>query len=85
MIIFLLATLVRTKYWNSFAMDNSGPASMLMYNNSASPVSLVCDLNHNVTSLADLSNNSLSLNNHRIPFLWTSSRNSCYPPGLILS
>ena len=63
----------------------SGLASMLMYNNSASPVSLVCNPSHNVTSPMDLSNNSPSLNDHRIPFLWTSLRNFCYPPGLTLS
>jgi len=46
-----------------------------MYNNSASPMSLVCNPSHNVTSPTDLSNNSPSLNDHKIPFLWTSSRN----------
>jgi len=56
-------------------MDTSGPASVLMYNNSASPVSLVCNPSHNIISPTDLSNNSLSLNNHGIPFLWTSLRN----------
>jgi len=46
MIIFLLAILVRTKHWNLFAIDISGLAFILMYNNSASSVSLVCDLNY---------------------------------------
>jgi len=57
----------------------------LMYNNSTSPVSLVCNLSHNITSLMDLSNNSPSLNDHGIPFLWTSSRNFYHFPGLTLS
>jgi len=39
---------------------------MLMYNNSASLVSLVCDPNYNVTSPTDLSNNFPFLNNHII-------------------
>ena len=69
MIIFLLATSVRTKHWNLFTMSISGPASILMYNNLTSPVSLVCNLNYNITSLMDLSSNSLSPNSHRIPFL----------------
>ena len=50
-------------------MNTPGPVSILMYNNSASSVSLVCDLSHNVTSPMDLSNNSPSLNDYRIPFL----------------
>jgi len=50
-------------------MDTPGPAFMLMYNNSASLVSLVCDPSHNITSPMDLSNNSISLNDHGIPFL----------------
>jgi len=45
-------------------MDTPGPASVLMYNNSASPVSLVCHLNHNITSPINLSNNFPSLNDH---------------------
>jgi len=85
MITFLLATLVRTKHWNSFAIDIPGPVSVLMYNNSARFVSLVCNLNHNVTSLINLSSNFLSPNNYGIPFLWTSSRNFCHPLGLTLS
>ena len=85
MITSLLDILVKTKHWNQSAADTPGPASVLMYNNSASPVSLVCDPSHNVTSPTDPSNNSLSLNNHGIPFLWTSSRNFCHPPGLTLS
>jgi len=66
-------------------MDTPGPVSMLIYNNSASPVSLVCGPNHNVTSPTDLSNNSPFLNNHGIPFLWTLSRNFYHPLGLTLS
>ena len=85
MITSLLDILVKTKHWNQFATDISGPASMLMYNNSTSPVSLVCNSSHNIISLIDLSNNSLFLNNHRIPFLLTSSRNFYYSPGSILS
>jgi len=69
MITFLLATLIKTKHCNSFATDILGPAFILMYNNSASLISLVCDLNHNITSLMDLSSNSLSLNNYGILFL----------------
>ena len=84
MITFLLDILVKTKHWNLFITDTSGPAFILMYNNSASPVSLVCDLSHNVTSPIDLSNNSLFLKDYEIPFLWTSSRNSHHPLGLTL-
>ena len=69
MIIFLLATSVRTKHWNLFTMSISGPASILMYNNLTSPVSLVCNISYNVISLMDFSNNSLYPNNHRIPFI----------------
>ena len=47
-----------------------------MYNNFASPVSLVYDLNLNITSFTDFSSNFLSPNNYEILFLWTSSRNS---------
>ena len=47
---------------------------MLIYKNSASPMSLVCNPSHNITNPTDPSNNFLSLNNHRIPFLWTSSK-----------
>jgi len=84
MIIFLLATSVKTKHWNSFVMNIPGPVSILIYNNSTSLVLFVCNLNYNITSLIDLSSNSLFLNNHRIPFLWTSSRNSHYLPDLTL-
>ena len=49
-------------------MDTPGPAFVLMYNNSTSSVSLVCDPSHNIISPTDLSNNSPSLNNHGIPF-----------------
>ena len=85
MTISLLDILVKTKHWNQFATDISGPVSMLMYNNSTSPMSLVYNPSHNVTSPMNLSNNSLFLNNHRIPFLQTSLRNFCYPSSLILS
>ena len=60
MVIFLLATLVRTKYWNLFTMDIFDLIFILIYNNSASLVLLVYNLNHNITSLIDLSNNSYS-------------------------
>ena len=60
-------------------------ASVLMYNNFASPVLLVCNPSHNITSPTDLSNNCLFLNNYRIPFLWTSLRNFYHPLGLTLS
>ena len=82
MITFLPDILVKTKHQNQFAVDTPDPASVLMYNNSASPVSLVCNPSHNVTSPTDLSNNSLFLNDHGIPFIWTSSRNFCHSPGL---
>jgi len=64
MMTFLLATLVRTKHWNSFAVDIPKIASVLIYNNSASSMSLVCDLNHNVTSLIDLLSNFIFPNNY---------------------
>jgi len=85
MITFLLDILVKTKHWNYSTADIPGPASIPMYNNFASPVSLVCDPSHNVTSHTDLSNNFPSLNDHGIPFLWTSLRNFHHPLGLILS
>ena len=85
MIIFLLATSVKTKHWNLFAMDISGPVSTLIYNNSASHVLFICDLNHNITSFVDLSRNFLFPNNYKILFLWTSSKNSHHPPDLTLS
>ena len=85
MIISLLDILVKTKHWNQFATDTSGPAFMLMYNNSASPVSLICNPSHNVTSPIDPSNNSLFLNDYGIPFLWTSLRNFHHPSYLTLS
>ena len=84
MIISLPDIIVKTKHWNEFTMDIPGLVSILMYNSSASPVLLVCDLSYNITSPTDLSNNFLFLNNYGIPILWTSSRNSCHPPGLIL-
>ena len=85
MITSLPDILVKTKHWNQSAMDTPGPASVLMYNNSASSVSLVYNPSYNITSPMDLSNNSPSLNDHRISFLWTSLRNFCYPPDLTLS
>ena len=85
MIIFLLATSVKIKHQNSFTMDISGLASILIQNNSASLVLLVCDLNHNITSLTDLSRNFLFPIDYRIPFLWTLSRNSYHPLDLTLS
>jgi len=85
MITFLPDIIVKTKYWNQFIMDIPGSASILMYNNSASPMSLVYDLSYNIISPTDLSNNFLSPNNYGIPFLWTLSRNFHHPPGLTLS
>jgi len=67
MIIFLLATLVRTKHWNLFVVNILSLVSILMYNNFVSPMSFIYDLNHNITSFIDLSNNFLFLNNHGIP------------------
>ena len=69
MIIFLLATSVRTKYWNSFTIVISGPAFMLMYNNSTSPVLLVCDPNLSITSPTDLLSNFPFPNDYEILFL----------------
>ena len=53
-IIFLLATLVRIKYWNLFVIAIPSLVSILIYNNSASLVSLVYNSNLNVTSPIDL-------------------------------
>ena len=66
-------------------MDIPSLASVLMYNNSASPVSLVYDPSHNTTSLTNLSNNFLSPNDYEIPFLQTSLRNFHHPPSLTIS
>ena len=77
--------LVKTKHWNQSAVDTPSLTSVLIYNNSASPVLLVYNSSHNVTSPTNLSNNFLSLNDHRIPFLQTSLRNFCHSPGLTLS
>ena len=66
MITFLLATSVRTKCWNLFAMDIPTLVSILMYNNFTSSILLVCNLNYNITSLIDLSRNSIFLNDHGI-------------------
>ena len=85
MIIFLPDILVKTKYQNQFTINISGSASMLIYNNSTSPVSLVYDSSYNVTSPIDLSNNFLFLNGYGISFLQTLLRNFHHFPGLILS
>ena len=85
MITSLPDILVKIKHQNQSAMDTPGPASMLIYNNSASPISLVCDTSHNITSPTDFSNNSPSLSNHGILFLWTSLRNFCHSLDLTLS
>ena len=85
MITSLPDILVKTKHWNQSATDTPGPASVLIYNNSASPISLVCNPNHNVTSPMDLLNNSPFLNDYGIPFLQTSLRNFHHPLGLTLS
>jgi len=69
MIIFLLNILVKTKHWNSFATDIPSLVFMLIYNNSASLMSLVCNPSHNITSPMNLSNNSLFLNDYGILFL----------------
>ena len=85
MITFLPNIMVKIKYWNQFAVDIPGLAFMLMYNNSASPMLLVCDPSHNITSSIDLLNNSLSPNDHRIPFLQILSKNFHHPLSLTLS
>ena len=85
MTISLLDILVKIKHWNQFAINIPGPAFVLMYNNFASPVSLICNPSYNVTSLIDLSNNFLFLNDYGIPFLQTSLRNFHHSPDLILS
>ena len=85
MITSLPDILVKKKHQNQSTADTSSLVSMLMYNNSASSVSLVYNPSYNITSPMDLSNNSPSLNDHRISFLWTSLRNFCYPPDLTLS
>ena len=77
--------IVKTKHQNQFTADIPSLASILMYNNFASSVSLVCDPSYNITSPMNLSNNFLSLNDHEIPFLQTLLRNFYYPPGLTLS
>ena len=76
--------LVKIKHQNQFAADIPSPASMLMYNNSASPISLVYDPSHNITSLTNLLNNFLFLNNYEIPFPWTLSRKFHHSSDLIL-
>ena len=80
MIIFQLAISVRTKHQNQFTTNISG----LIYNNFASPISLVYNLSYNIASLTDLSNNSLFSNDYGIPFLLTSLRNFHYFLGLTL-
>ena len=74
MIIFFLATLVRTKHWNQFTIAIPGLVSILIYNSSASSILLVYNSNSSVTSLIDLSSNFPSSNSYRILFLWTSSK-----------
>ena len=85
MITSLPDTLVKTKHWNQFAINIPSLASVLIYNNSASPMSLVCNLSYNITSFIGLSNNFLFPNNYGIPFLWTLLRNFHYSLGLTLS
>ena len=72
MITSLLDILVKIKHQNQSTTDTPGPASVPMYNNSVSSVSLVCDPSHSITSPMDLSNNFLFLNDHGCSFLWTS-------------
>ena len=79
-----LDILVKIKHWNQSATDTPSPVSMLIYNNSASSVSLVCNPSHNVISPIDRLNNSPSLNGYGIPFLWTSLRNFRHSLGLTL-
>ena len=74
MIIFFLATLIRTKHWNQFTIAIPGLVSILIYNSSASSILLVYNSNSSVTSLIDLSSNFPSSNSYRILFLWTSSK-----------
>ena len=85
MITSLLNIMVKIKQQNQFATNIPSPVPVLMYNNSTSPMSLVCNSSHNVTSSTDLSNNFLSLNNHGIPFLQTLLKNFCHSPDLTLS
>ena len=85
MITFLLDITIKTKHQNQFTMNIPSLASMLIYNNSTSSMSLVCNLSHNIISSIDFSNNFLSLNNHRILFLQTLLRNFYYPLSLTLS
>ena len=85
MITFLLDIIVKTKYQNQFTADISGLASMIIYNNSASSVSLIYNPSYNITSSIDLSNNSLFPNDYGILFLQTSLRNFHYPLDLTLS
>ena len=85
MITFLPDILVKTKHWNQSAIDTPGPASMLMYNNFASFMLLICNPSYNITSSMDLLNNSPFLNDHRTPFLWTSLRNFYHSLCLTLS
>ena len=68
-IISLQDILVKTKHWNQFATNISGLAFMLIYKNSTSPMSLVCNPSHSITSPIDPSNNFFFLNTHGIPCL----------------
>ena len=47
-------------------MDIFDPASILIYNNSMSFISFVCNLSYNIISFTNLSNNFLSPNNYGI-------------------
>ena len=85
MTTFLLDTLVKIKYWNQFVMGIPSLVSILIYNNSASFVSLTYNPSHNITSPIDFSNNFLFLNDYGIPFLWTSLRNFYHSLDLTLS
>ena len=69
MIIFLPDIMVKTKHWNKFTIDIPNPASVLMYNNFANPVLLICDPSYNVISPMDFLNNFLFPNDYRILFL----------------
>ena len=76
--------IVKTKHWNQFTADIPSLVSILIYNNSASPILLVYDPSYNVTSPIDLLNNSLFPNDYGIPFLWTSSKNFHHSLNLTL-
>jgi len=56
MTTFLLVTLDKIKYWNSFIINILSPTSTWIYKNS---MLFVYDLSFNIISLVDLSSNSL--------------------------